>query len=246
MYTDTCTYTYVSYGGKVPIVGYSTISTGFSDTASSICRWSMFHGGPPRQPPSQSYHQKVDLACWSNVIRSDDPKDNTFVLVSGLRVFVCFAHSAIFISVQFIVSHAMSFLTHFPLPPMPHFLQITQHDLLSTGANNQVCAIQCCVDRYKKQIGNITVSISLPKTPASSVPLSTNFPSHHQLSSTITTATALSSRKNRKLNVSLGIDSQIRMITKAREDALDKIPTWLDCGKTVSTLLKRKKEKSSL
>ena len=41
--------------------------------------------------------------------------------------------------------------------------------------------------------------------------------------------------------MSRGIDSEICIVTKAREDALDKIPAWLDRGKTASTLSKRKK-----
>ena len=102
----------------------------------------------------------------------------------------------------------------------------------SIGATKGVRGIQRRVDRYKERMENII--LSLPKTPASSVPLSTNSPSPHQLSSTVTPGTAPGSRK------SCGID-EICIVTKAREDALDKIPAWLDRGKTASTLSKRKK-----
>ena len=139
----------------------------------------------------------------------------------------------------------MSFLTHLPLPPMPHSLQVTKHnipiiDAMSyTGATHQVRVIRRRVDRYKERMRNII--LSLPKTPASSVPLSTNSPSPHQQSSPVTSGTALGSRKSPKQNVSRGIDSEICIVKKAREDALDKIPGWLDRGKTAGALSKRKK-----
>ena len=83
--------------------------------------------------------------------------------------------------------------------------------------------------------------LSLPKTPASSMPLSTNSPSPHRQSSPVTSGTALGSQKSPKQNVSCGIDSEICIVKKTKADALDKIPGWLDRGKTSSTLSKRKK-----
>ena len=128
---------------------------------------------------------------------------------------------------------------------MPHSLQVTKHnipiiDAMSyTGATHQVRVIRRRVDRYNERMGNII--LSLPKTSASSVPLSTNSPSPHRQSSPVTSGTALGSRKSPKQNVSRGIDSEICIVKKAREDALDKIPGWLDRAKTSSTLSKRKK-----
>jgi len=53
--------------------------------------------------------------------------------------------------------------------------------------------------------------------------------------------TALGSRKSPKPKESRVIDSEICIVKKVREDALDQIQAWLDRGKTAGALAKRKK-----